>query len=118
MPHLQYVIVPVFWQSYTGKAWGVNLEMPLVVLLHIRSVSKYLDGVGKRRLGGGLRCGHSKQPYTYVRSLLDLGLSTSRRSTFGTTCYRPAEPLLEVFQDSPKQSGEKIKVGMGVQLKK
>jgi hypothetical protein len=28
------------------------------------------------------------------------------------------EPLLEVFQDSPKQSGEKIKVGMGVQLKK
>ncbi len=33
-------------QSYTASAWRVNLEMPLVILLHIRSVSKYLDGVG------------------------------------------------------------------------
>lgn len=62
-----------FLDSYTGSAWGINLEQPLVILLHIRSVSKYLDGV---------------------------------------------EPLLEVFQESQQNCGEKIKVGMGVQLKK
>lgn len=37
-------------QEHTASAWGVDLTQPLVILLHIRSVSKYLDGAGKQSL--------------------------------------------------------------------
>ena len=33
-------------QVHTASAWGVKLSEPLVILLHIRSVSRYLDGLG------------------------------------------------------------------------
>ena len=40
-------------QVHTASAWGVKLSEPLVILLHIRSVSRYLDGLGTLTLTCG-----------------------------------------------------------------
>ncbi len=34
-------------QENTAMAWGVKVIEPLVIMLHVRTMSKYLNGVGK-----------------------------------------------------------------------
>ena len=78
------------------------MEQPLVILLHIRSVSKYLDGVGEQNKQTANKQTNNSREIIQVCLLLLLFI----------------EPLLEIFQESQHNSGEKIKVGMGVQLRK
>jgi len=40
-----YIDMNNYLDEHAASAWGVKLSEPLVILLHIRSVSRYLDGL-------------------------------------------------------------------------
>ena len=43
-----YIYYSLPLQEYTASAWRVDICEPLIILLHIQSISKYLDGLGEQ----------------------------------------------------------------------
>ena len=40
------VMCCVSLQEHMASAWGINESQPLIILVHILSISKYLEGLG------------------------------------------------------------------------
>lgn len=56
--HEYYVYYCLPFQEHTASAWGVDICEPLIILLHIQSISKYLDGLGEQHDVVVYMCGH------------------------------------------------------------